>query len=158
MEPQAPAAQGLSSLPPSSISCHPTPLPPHLGVSFWNTSHPDTPSKAFLAHHNCRKLTCSPRKDLSTSLCLESEHVNLFGISVFAGVIKDLEIRSSSWITHGGPLGQGVLNPATGVLIRRREDTHTQRRKLSQTQTRRKRPCADGARDWKMPLEAKEHQ
>ena len=67
MEPQAPAAQGLSSLPPSSISCHPTPLPPHLGVSFWNTSHPDTPSKAFLAHYTCRKLTCSPRKDLSTS-------------------------------------------------------------------------------------------
>lgn len=47
---------------PTGVSCHPTPLPPHLGVRFWNTSHPDIPSKAFLAHHICRKLTCSPRK------------------------------------------------------------------------------------------------
>lgn len=62
MEPQVPATQGLSSLPPSSVSCHPTPLPQHLGVRFWNTSHPDTPSKAFLAHHICRKLACSLRK------------------------------------------------------------------------------------------------
>lgn len=34
-------------LPPSSVSCHPTPLPPHLGVRFWNTytqTYPQRPS------------------------------------------------------------------------------------------------------------------
>ena len=83
--------------------------------------------------------------------------MTLFGVSIFADVIKDLEIRSFSWITHGGPLGREVLNPATGVLIKRGENTHTHRRKPCQTQTQR-RPCVDGGRDWKMPLEAKEHQ
>ena len=64
--------------------------------------------------------------------------MNLFGISVFAGVIKDLKIRSSSWITHGGPLGQGVLNPATGVLIRRREETHREKKAVSNTDAEEK--------------------
>lgn len=99
-EPQVPDAQGLSSLLPSSASCHP--LQPGLGVGFWNDSHQDTSSEAFPAHRTCRRLTCSPRKDMSTSEPLEPENVTLFGKGIFADVIKDLEIRSS-WITQVDP-------------------------------------------------------
>ena len=73
----------------------------------------------------------------------------LFGISVFADIIKDLEIRSSSCITHGGLLREGGLNPATGVLLKRREYTHTQRRKPCQdTDTEEKIMCG-----WRQRLE-----
>lgn len=54
---------------------------------------------------------------------------------MYAEVIKDLEIRSFSWITHGGPMGQEVLNPVAGVLIRRGKSTHAEKKAVSNTDT-----------------------
>lgn len=56
---QVPTTQGLSSLPPSSVSCHPTPLPTWGQVL--RTTAPRHTLKGLPCHHICRKLTW-PRK------------------------------------------------------------------------------------------------
>jgi len=59
-------------------------------------------------------------------------NVTLFEKSVFADVIKDLEMGSSwpSWVGH---------DPRTSTCIRVREGAWGQTRR---------RPCEDGGRDW----------